>query len=171
MPDAESKGDFLVFRETLDELECLVDIQGSLLFGSYGTTVITEGIMHTLKLLTEFDVKTSESNAIEELERLLQIKGKVLNQCDYPMYVTISKDDVRPFDKIIESKIDFIKNGLISTGGIKPKAALERLAALQKKYSLSELQELLEFKVREVVYRPRANASSRHGLDARKWSY
>ena len=170
MPDTESKKNFLMFREALTELERLVDVRGSILYNRYGTTAFSEGIVHTLKLLIEFNIGTSESNAIDELERLVQIKEKIVNQCNRTSYDTISWDHVRRFDKIIESKIDFIKNRPISIGGIEPMTALERLAAVGDKYSSRELHDLLASKVREIVYRPRAKASSRHDLIGRKWS-
>lgn len=69
---------------------------------------------------------------------------------------------------MIDSKIDFIKDysfsRLGSKGGLEPMAALERLAAVQLKISSHRMDSLLEFKIREFVWRTRAKASSRHDL-------
>lgn len=69
----ESEKDYLMFRKTLTKLERLVDVRG-IIFASKSKTTIGESIIYTLELLTEFDVNTSESNAIEELERLAMLK-------------------------------------------------------------------------------------------------
>ena len=165
MPDTESKGDSLMFRETLTELERLVDVRvnSNLFYGSAGTA-IDEGVVYMLKLLTELDVNTSELNAINELEHLADLISKrhPVEGCPY------IKDSCGGsiLDKMIDSKLKFIKNGAFSIvgseGGIEPMAALERLAAVESRAYSQYMDGLLEAKIREIVWRPRAKAGSRH---------
>ncbi|KAL9133612.1 MAG: hypothetical protein Q9175_005211 [Cornicularia normoerica] len=154
--------DFIKFRDTLAKLERLVDVRDNLT--GHIITNTGEGINHTLKILTEFDVDTSEPNAFEELERLAIMKEKTAFQtrtyCSYPGD-PLSKLDIdtkRAFDKIMDSKIDFIKKDassrLDSTRSVEPMATLERLAEVQKKYQSRGMDDLLAFKIKEVVYTP-----------------
>lgn len=177
MPAIEPKGDFLLFRETLTELERLVDvrdiledIRDSLYYADHAKKAIAEGISYTLDLLTEYDVNTSESNSVEELERLVEMSLKVTEQ-NRRAAPRITKLHDERFDRMIDSKIDFIKNypfsRHVSKGGLEPIAALERLAAVQRKIDSHRMDSLLEFKIREVVWRTRAKASSRHDLIVR----
>lgn len=82
MPAIEPKGDFLLFRQTLTELERLVDVRDSLqqYCADHVKKAIAEGIIYTLDLFTEYDVNTSESNSIEELERLVEMSLEVTEQ-------------------------------------------------------------------------------------------
>ena len=115
-------------------------------------------------------MNTSESNPIEELERLVEMSLRVTEQNRRAAY-WITELHNGHFDKMIDSKIDFIKNypfcRLVSKGGLESMAALERLAAVQRKISPHRKDSLLEFKIREVVWRTRAKASSRHDLVVR----
>ena len=169
MPDIESKGDFLVFRYTLTKLERLVDLRNDLLVADHTTVSIGEAIIDTLELLAKYDVNTTELSAIEELERLAEMRVKVAEKNRWIDGLCYGE----PFDKLIDSKIDFIKNGSFSRlarngdGGIEAMTALERLAALNTKISLRSkhgMYWLLESRIREFVRRTRPNASSRHDL-------
>lgn len=108
MPAIEPKGDFLLFRETLTELERLVDVRDNLYCADHAQKAIAEGIIYTLDLLTEYNVNTSESNSIEELERLVEMDLKVTEQNRRAAHLITELHKVR-FDKMIDSKIDFIK--------------------------------------------------------------
>lgn len=70
-----SKENSQMFCDTLTELERLVEVRGKLLYYRSSVT-LDEVILHKVKLLTESDVNTSESNAIEDLERLATPKEK-----------------------------------------------------------------------------------------------
>ena len=170
MPAIEPKGDFLLFRESLTELERLVDVRDSLYCADDAQKAIADGIIYTLDLLTEYDVNTSESNPIEELERLVEMSLKVTEQNRRAAYWMTELHNGH-FDKMIDSKIDFIKNysfsRLVSKGGLEPITALKRLAAVHRKIGSHRMDSLLEFKIREVVWRTRAKASSRHDLVVR----
>ena len=170
MPAIKPKRNFLLFHKTLTELERVVDVRDSLYCADHAQKAIAEGIIYTLDLLTEYDVNTSESNPIEELERLVEMSLKVTEQNRRAAYWIIELHNGR-FDKMIDSKIDFIKNysfsRLVSKGGLEPIAALKRLVAVQRKISSHRMDSLLEFKIREVVWRTRAKASSRHDLVVR----
>ena len=171
MPDAEFKRDFLLFRETLTELERLVDVRrkgelfvmaGSASSGKRATKAIEDGFVHMLELLAESDMNTSEANAIEELERLAEMR--IAREHDGGQYCI---ERGRPIlDKLIDSKVNFIKNDSFdrvdSDVGIEPMAALERLAAVNLKAYSRYMDGLLETKIREIVWRPRAKAGSRH---------
>ena len=161
-----------MFREALTELERLVDVRGSLLFGPYGTTAIEDGITFTLELLSEFDVNTSESNVIEEFERLVEMRVRVVAQFRRSPYGINYLRHIQLFDKMIDSKVDFIRTGsfslYIQKGGVEPMAALERLAAVQKKLNSRCVHDLLESKIGEIAWRPRAKASFRHGHVVRR---
>lgn len=109
MPAIEPKGDFLLFRESLTELERLVDVRDSLYCADHAKKAIAEGIIYTLDLLTEYDVNISESNPIEELERLVEMSLKVTERGRRAAYWITELHNGR-FDKMIDSKIDFIKN-------------------------------------------------------------
>ena len=159
-----SKKDFLMFRNTLTELERLVEVRGNLLHGGHGSTTIAEGILHVLELLTECDVNCSESTAIEELEHLVTMKVKSAEYSRQHWNKDVIHDG-RNFDQIIDTKIDFIKkysySRYISDSDVEPMTALERLAEVQKKLRSKKLHELLESKIREIVWRPKAKASLR----------
>ena len=98
MPDTEAKGDFLMFRETLTQHKILFNLRGGLLIGLYGTTPIGEGIIYMLKFVTEIEVNTSELNAIEELERLVNQGENAEKQYYRKLNGTFSSDDVPRFD-------------------------------------------------------------------------
>ena len=182
MPDTESKGDFLMFRETLAELEHLVDvrIKGELFVMSSSssadratTATIEDGIVHMLELLTEFDVNTSEANAIEELERLAEMRIAPEHYADQ---CCVDYKRGRPIlDKMIDSKVNFIKNcsfGRVdSEDCVEPMAALERLAIVKSKAYSRYMNGLLEAKIREIVWRPRVKASSIHDHKVRRRCY
>lgn len=164
-----------MFREVLTELERLIDVRGSLLLGPYGTTAIEDGITYTLKLLPEFDVNTSESSVIEELERLVEMRSRVVAQFRRrPSGINYLRH-LQLFDKMIDSKIDCIKIGslsrLVQKRGVEPMAALERLAAVQGKLNSRCVHDLLESKIREIVWKPRAKASFRHDFVVRRYFY
>ena len=168
MPDTESN--FLMFRETLAELECLIDVRlKGELFNLYSsnsrgaTAAIEDGIVYMLELLTEYDINTSEANAVEELERLVEME----NARDDFGQVCIDHERGRSIlEKMIDSKVNFIKNSsfsrLDSKDGVESMAALKRLAAVNLKASSRCMDSLLEAKIREIVWRPRVKASPRH---------
>lgn len=62
-----------MFCDTLTELERLVELRGKV-SSNPRTVTLDEVILHKVKLLTESDINTSESNAIEDLERLATLK-------------------------------------------------------------------------------------------------
>ena len=176
-----------MFRATLTKLERLIDvwtkqdtdlIPNSHVYSHSHSEVtispIGEAMTHTLNLLINFDINTSESNAIEELEHLATIKTKTLgipitnwgpffkNYCE-------SKDPTiktrKSLDYLIESKIAFLKGGtfsrLVSEGGVEPMTALDRLTEIQLKLRSVELGNLLRSKMNEVVYTCEAQASAK----------
>lgn len=154
-----------MFCDTLTELERLVEVRGKILDDRSKVT-LKEVIFHKLKLLTESDVNTSESNAIEDLERLATLKEKTKFQNLRDYSYSRNLDAQQKFDKLIDSiilsKIDFIKKGsfsrLVSRGGVEPMAALERLAEIPYKIGL-DMYDLLELKMRQVMDTPEAKAS------------
>ena len=171
MPDTKSKGDFLIFRETLTELEYLVDVRRKgKLFTMWSdspdraTTAIEDGIVHVLELLAEYDINTSEANAIEELERLAEMRIARLPDTNYYFINSIKRKPI--LDKIIDCKIDFIQRDPFSRTDsedfLGAKNTLERLAVVKTKTQSQCMIGLLEAKIREIVWRPRAKASSRH---------
>ena len=181
MPDTESKGDFLMFRETLIELECLVEVRikgklvvrGPISSADRATTAIEDGIVHMLELLMEFDVNTSEANAIEELERLAEMRIAREHCADQ---YCVDYERGRPIlDKMIDSKVNFIRNcsfGRVdSEDCVEPMAALERLAAVKSKAYSRYMDGLLEAKIHEIVWRSRVQASSRHDRIVRRRCY
>ena len=171
-----------MFRETLAELERLVDVRckgklfvmvGSASSADRTATAIEDGIVHMLELLTEYDMNTSEANAIEELERLAEMRIAREDDADQDC---IDYRRGRPIlDKMIDSKVNFIKGGSFgqvdSECGVEPMAALERLAAVNSKAYSRYMNGLLEAKVREIVWRPRAKASSGHDHVVRRRCY
>ena len=165
MPDTESKEDILIFRETLAELERLVDVRvKGCLFDGFAGKAMDDGMIYMLKLLTESDVNISESNAIDDLERLADLRSK-RNDVRNVLYIGdfCSRSIL---DKMIDSKINFINkcsfSGVDSKDGVDPMVALERLAAVRRKTESQYMDRLLGAKIREIVWRPRAKASSRH---------
>ena len=165
MPDTKSKGDFLMFRETLTELERLLDVQvKGYLFSEFAGAAMEDGISFLLKLLTKLDVNTSESNAIDDLERLAELRSRRISPTGRVCLTDLSSTSL--LDKMIDSKIDFIKKGSFSLvdseDGVDPIVTLERLAAVKTKTHSRYMDGLLESKIREIVWRPRAKASSRH---------
>ena len=81
------------------------------------------------------------------------------------------------FDEMINSKIDFIrkfKNGSVSQfldkDRVTPMAALERFGEVQRKLDSQSMDDLLTSNSREIVWRPRAQASAGHDLAVRKRS-
>lgn len=173
MPPTQSEVDFLLFRDTLTKLERLVDVWGNLSIMGHIATTTVKGIMYMLDVLTESDMNTCESNAIEELERLAVMKGKtalttqISNLIEIPREFVISKlHSGQIFDKMIDSKIGFIKKGSFdqrfSRGCVEPMAALERLNEVQKKLLSESMNDLLESKIKEVVYTPIPKASPRN---------
>ena len=164
MPDTESKGDFLMFRETLDELERLVDVRcKGYIFNGFAGKAMDDGMNYMLKLLTELDVNTSESNAFDDLERLVEVRSRRSSPTGSRRLWDLRSESI--LDEIIDSKINFIKKGsfsnVYSKDSVDPMVALERLAAVTPKTHSQYMDRLLEAKIREIVYRPRAKASSR----------
>ena len=176
-----------MFRAILLKLERLIDVwtkqDTDLIPNSHvyshshseaTTSPIGEAMTHTLKLLIDFDINTSESNAIEELEHLVTIKTKTLgiptvnwgpifeNYCE-------SKDPRiktrTSLEYLTESKIAFLKGGtfsrLVSEGGVKPMTAFERLTEVQLKLRSNELSKLLVSKMNEIFYTCEAKASAK----------
>ena len=171
-----------MFRATLTKLEGLIGVwtkQATVLVDppSHFKTVISpigEGMIHTLKLLIEFDTNTTESNVLEELEHLVIIKNKISRiPTTYggPSYVNYhASEDPNSntqylLQQLIESKIAFLKGGtfsrLISEGGVEPIKALDRLTELQLKLRSVELGNLLTSKMNEVVYACEDKASAK----------
>ncbi len=115
-----------------------------------------DAIDHTLQLLEVVDVNTSESNAIEELERLVKIQ-----------IVMLGLGNAEPrrslLFKMMNTKIDFLKtvsfSTLVSEGDMEPRAALKRLAEIRSKVSLVRMDDLVNSKIREVGWGSRANVS------------
>ena len=169
MSDTESKEDFQLFRETLTELERLLDFR-RILHPRWTTLRITikECVIHEIKLLSEFDVNTSESHALEELELLAKLRTEFQRQIDLyeyddgDMFNEIIKSEII-LNEIIKTKIDFIKEGSfsepVSRDGIKPISALERLVKLQFSLTSGHMNDLLDLKIREFAFRSRAKAS------------
>lgn len=168
MAATDSQGNFLMFRDTLTELEHLVDVRGHVRWSSRPNFAVEEGIIHTLELLKGFDVNDCESNAIEELERLIEMENKIATQSRVMQCCRKEFRYGRAFEEIIGTKINFIKNGdfsrLGSKGGIEPLAVLKRLAVLKGKSDAAGMDDLVESKIREFVWRPRAKASCRNDL-------
>ena len=111
MSATESKEDFLTFRGLLDTLDCLVDVRGKYCTSEYQVEkAIEEGIIYTAKRLTELNVNTSESNALEELERLATMDQKIAlqNQVLTPLFNKLR--DI--FHTVIDSKIDSSRRAL-----------------------------------------------------------
>ena len=164
MSAAESKN-FQMFRITLTELERLVDVRGKLPRDYSLMKTITEGIFHKLELLSDYDVNTSESNAFEELERLVNMRSKFIGQ--YEAHKSYENDlcSGELFEKMIGPKLDFIKkvsfSEVSSAGRVEPLAALERLTAVMEKFKTQEINNLVKFKIREVVWRTEAKACAR----------
>ncbi len=174
MPNTQSEGEVL-FRDTLTKLERFIKIWDSLIIMDHIETTILEGIICTLDLLTDIDVNTSELNAIKELERLATMKQKTAlkirefhSQSDPSLESILQLEpelyDGRIFDKIIDSKIDFIKkvslSQLVSKDRVETMAALERLNEVQQKLVSKSMNILLELKIRQVVYDSRLEAKS-----------
>ncbi len=159
MPTTISKEDFLKFRDTLNRLECLAEVGRKLIFIPDMHSDIENGIDHTLQLLEVVNVNTSESNAIEELERLEDILSMIpeIGGCG-PRCSLLSK--------IINTKIDFLKTDsfstLVSEGGVEPQAALKRLAEIRSKVFLGRLDDLLKAKIREVSWGSRAKVGPKN---------
>lgn len=171
---------FFVFRETLAKLECLVGVRAkSYLLSGRAGAAIDSGFMYMLKLLTKLDVNTSESNAINELERLAEIRARRNSATGDFCLMDLRSRSI--LDKMIDSKINFIKTGsfsrLDSKDGVEPMVALDRLAALDRKICSPYMDGLLEAKIHEIVLRPRsvsrpiAKASSRYDHVVRRICY
>ena len=174
MSATESKGNFLMFRNTLTELERLVDVRGNLacrhynqelLEKDYSQELLEEGIAYMLELLSNYDVNTSESNAFEELERLVNMRCKI-EELNLDHAWRESSRNGNFFEKMIGTKVDFIQKGsfseISSEDRVEPMAALERLTAVMSKFSSQEICELVNSKIREVVWRTRAKARPRN---------
>lgn len=166
MAATDSNENFLLFRNTLTKVERLVDVRGNL--GPYtgAVTMIEEGIIYTMKLLTELDGNTSESNAIEEVERLATLKSKINLQMFQNRTSSSHFLFSEMFDNMIDSKVDFIEkdsfNRLVSGGGVEPMAALERLAEVSKKLYRPSVDNFSVAKIKEVVYTPIPMASPKN---------
>lgn len=172
----KSKPDFEMFRATLTKTERLIDVctshwthhvtytrEQSLsnrMQGTYGDAMI-----HTLKLLVDLNIDTSESNAIEELKRLATMSQKLRDKQGLEMH----RDKKNPkfnvrglLNKLIDSKKAFLKNGTFShrfsEGGVDPMTALERFLWVQKKDGRIDMEALLISRVNEATY---AKASAR----------
>ncbi len=168
MSNTQSEGEVQLFRDTLTKLERLVDVRENLVCRWSTSRRTTEkGIIYLLKVLTELDVNNSESNAIEELERLVVMENKTRIQSE--MYCIAEHQHElssgKAFDEIIDAKINFIRKGsfsrLISRGGVEPIAALERLVEVQRKYYSKYMDGLLESRIKEFLYAPKPEASLR----------
>ena len=183
MSGTDKEPDFNMFRATLTKLERLIGIwtkqNTDLLpklysYSGVGTNPIGESMIHTLKLLIKFDINTSESNAIEELEHLATIR---INICGIPLpkdgpnylYYCASKDPEMStwgyLECLTKSKIAFLEgrtvSRLVSEGGVEPMTALDRLTDIQMKLRSVELSKLLTLKMNEVVYTCEAKASTK----------
>ncbi len=159
MPATISKEDFLKFRDTLNRLECLAEVGSKLILVPDTHSDIDNGIDHTLQLLEVVNVNTSESNAIEELERLENILSMIPEIGGRGPRCSL-------LSKIINTKIDFLKTGsfstLVSEGGVEPQAALKRLAEIRSKVFLGRLDDLLKAKIREVSWGSRAKVGPKN---------
>ena len=179
MSTVESEVEFRMFRDTLAELDRLVDVRGKLLDIDHNTKTIGEAIIHTLNLLTKFDVNVSEGSVIEELEHLVTVKEKTMVQTETccigfskRQAVEYTLDYGRVFDELIESKIGAIQSGSFtrpkSKHDIEPMSALERLTEIQTKLQLRPIVGLLESKILEIAWRPRPTVSPRYELVVRR---
>lgn len=161
MAATESSGD--LFRNTLTELDRLVEVRAKL-FDNRSRVNLDKVIFHKLKVLTEHDIDTSELKAIEDLEFLATLKQKTKMQSEIFFEPDVNDEK---FDKVIDSKIDFIKsdyfNRFASRGGVDPMAALERLTEIQNKIYPTDISDILEVKMRQIMYPPLPKASSRKG--------
>ena len=168
MAATEPNGDFIMFRNILDKLERSVDVLGNHYFcrrcTGHDTLVMQDGVIYTTELHREYDVNTSESNAMEELERLTMMKTKIATLA-FPSPYRNKVVQRSLLDKTIDSKIDFIKGGsygrLVIGGGVEPIVALERLTEVQKKFGSPRMYDLLVAKIKEVVYTATPKASPR----------
>ena len=160
-----------MFRETLTELECLIDIRDIVIQTYHTKKFVGKGIIYILKLLTGYDVNASESNVIEELERLAEMRVKNSQQ-DRVIAHSTELTDRQVFDKLINSKIDSVRDGFFSRlgsgGGVEPLTALERLAVVQRKTNSHYIDGLLELKIRKFLRKARAKAISPHELVVRR---
>ena len=180
MSGIEKKPDFEMFRATLTKLERLIGVCTKKVvkfYYGYSNSESTanptgESMIHMLKLLIEFDINTTESNAIEELERLSFIGIKILGIPLRDGGPTLARYCASKNPKIstsgllqqlTESKIAFLKgmpfSRLVSEGDIEPMTALERLTDIQVELRSFELSKLLTSRMDEVVYFCEAKAS------------
>lgn len=159
MPAIESKGNYFMSSDLLAKLEGLVDLRDGLSESVRAKATIGEAIIYTLKRLTETDVNTSISDAIMTLERLAMLREKVGEQLFPGSY--------RIFNKMIDSKIEFIRNSSFSRlhnvdEYFEPMNALKRLVQVQRNLVLNSLDVLLDVKIKEVVYTLKVKVSPRN---------
>lgn len=167
MPAIESKGNYFMSSDLLAKLEGLVDLRDGLSESVRAKATIGEAIIYTLKRLTETDVNTSISDAIMTLERLAMLRGKVGEQSPSGFY---NKDDLQRglvFNKMIDSKIEFIRRSSFSRlhdidECFEPLNALKRLVQVQRNLDSKTLDDLLDAKIKEVVYYLKVKVSPRN---------
>ena len=183
MSGTGKKPDFKKFRATLTKLERLIGVwrfslRDQISYSEDGkviTSTTGDGIIHTLLLLLELNINTSESNTIQELERLLTIKTEIraipcnIWKCPtYDRYCASNQPNISTgilLERLTEFKVAFLNGGtfsrLISEGGVEPMTALERLTKIQLELQSVELGNLLTSRMNEVVYTCEDKASAR----------
>ena len=179
MSGTESKADFEMFRATLTRLERLIGVCTShwthhvnytleQSLSKRMQTTYGDAMIHTLKLLVDLNINTSESNGIEELKRLATMSKKLLDKQGLELHRDKKNPrlDVRGLlNKLIDSKKAFLKSGtfshLVKEGGVEPMTALERFLWVQKKDGTMNMEDLLISRVKEAVYTCEAKACAR----------
>ncbi|KAM0803672.1 hypothetical protein BDR22DRAFT_818861 [Usnea florida] len=161
MSGTEKKPDFEMFRATLQKLERLIGVctshwthhvtyTGQPSLHHAMQTTYGDAMIHTLKLLRDMNINTSESNAMEELKRLATISKKLLNKRGLEKHCDKKNANLNVrglLNKLIDSKKAFLKNGafshLVKEGGVEPMTALERFLEVQMKHGEIDMEELL----------------------------
>ena len=183
MSGSEKEPDFEMFRATLTKMERLIGVWSNSFSDqiSYSedqnvvASTIGDGIIHTLLLLLKLNINTSESNTIQELERLLTIKTRIRGiPCNvwgcstYDQYCASNQTNTQPrvlLKRLTELKVAFLNGGtfsrLSSEGGVEPMTALERLTKIQLELQSVELGSLLTMKMNEIVYTCEDKASAK----------
>ena len=171
MSAIKSKGNFLMFRETLTELERLVDIR-DIVIRTYHTIKFI-GKVSSVCWSSSRDMMLTPANRMlsKELERLAEMRVKIAQQ-DRVIAHSTELADGQVLDKLINSKIAFVRDNFFSQlgsgGSVEPMTALERLAVVQRKTNLHYIEGLLELKIRKILWKARAKAISPHELVVRR---
>ena len=158
--------------KTLIELNILVELRGKLLEAGHVTQSIGIAIVQKLDLLTKSNVNVSGTRSIEDLERLAEMKSKITEQTE--MYISspidskdakISLDDGKIFDKIINSKIDFLESLVSTKNEVELFVVVKRLAEVQMKLRSMRMHGLLELKLAHLIESSNAEPMVSVGCD------